>query len=27
VRWLCRHHHKQHHLRFGPGKNAFVTTT
>lgn len=24
VRWLCRPHHKQHHLKFGPGKNAFA---
>jgi hypothetical protein len=23
VRWLCRSHHKQHHNKFGPGKNAF----
>lgn len=25
VRWLCRSHHKQHHLKFGPGLNAFLT--
>ena len=24
VRWLCHHHHKQHHIKFGPGKNAFL---
>ena len=24
VRWLCRSHHKQHHDKFGPGKNAFI---
>jgi hypothetical protein len=24
VRWLCRSHHKQHHNKFGPGKNAFA---
>lgn len=23
VRWLCRSHHKQHHLQFGPGLNSF----
>jgi hypothetical protein len=22
VRWLCRAHHRQHHLKFGPGENA-----
>lgn len=22
VRWLCKSHHKQHHLKFGPGLNA-----
>lgn len=24
VRWLCRAHHKQHHAKFGPGKNSFA---
>lgn len=24
IRWLCRSHHKQHHLKFGPGLNAFA---
>lgn len=23
VRWLCKRHHRQHHVQFGPGKNAF----
>lgn len=23
VRWLCKSHHRQHHHKFGPGKNAF----
>jgi hypothetical protein len=23
VRWLCRSHHRKHHAKFGPGKNAF----
>jgi hypothetical protein len=22
IRWLCRSHHKDHHSKFGPGKNA-----
>ena len=25
VRWLCKSHHKQHHLKFGPGLNAYAT--
>jgi hypothetical protein len=24
VRWLCRSHHKQHHIKFGPGLNAYA---
>lgn len=23
IRWLCKSHHKRHHLAFGPGKNAY----
>lgn len=23
VRWLCKSHHRQHHVKHGPGKNAF----
>lgn len=23
VRWLCKSHHRQHHVKFGPGLNAF----
>jgi hypothetical protein len=23
IRWLCKRHHRQHHVLFGPGKNAF----
>lgn len=25
VRWLCKSHHKQHHLKFGPALNAFIS--
>jgi hypothetical protein len=25
VRWLCRGCHKRHHVKFGPGKNAYAT--
>jgi hypothetical protein len=25
IRWLCRSHHRQHHNKFGPGKNAYAT--
>lgn len=24
VRWLCKGHHRQHHVQFGPGKNAYT---
>jgi hypothetical protein len=24
VRWLCRGCHKRHHVKFGPGKNAYA---
>jgi hypothetical protein len=24
VRWLCISHHRLHHVKFGPGKNAFA---
>lgn len=27
VRWLCRAHHLQHHVKFGPGLNAFLKET
>jgi hypothetical protein len=23
VRWLCKRHHRQHHVKFGPGLNAY----
>ena len=23
IRWLCKSHHRIHHVKFGPGKNAF----
>jgi ribosomal protein S27AE len=25
VRWLCISHHRLHHIKHGPGKNAFAT--
>jgi len=27
VRWLCRAHHRQHHVQHGPGLNAFSEET
>lgn len=26
IRWLCRGCHKRHHVKFGPGKNAYAAT-